>query len=428
MKTKEKENVGSLKSPKDLDPLMDRIADAHHVLLGEASHGTHEYYTWRTAISKRLIQEKGFNFIAVEGDWPDCYQLNRYVKGYINKDKKAIDLLKTFDRWPTWMWANWEIAALIDWLKEYNSHLPANKRVGFYGLDVYSLWESMKALMNYLSKYDPRAAEYARKALQCFEPFGEDEQYYASTQYSMEDSCEEAVLQLLIEIRKKAMMYDHDPEASLNIEQNAEIAVNAENYYRNMVGINNNTWNLRDTHMMETFNRILKFYGSTAKAIVWEHNTHIGDARFTDMAKSGDVNIGQLVREQKGESDVVLVGFGSYSGSVIAGKNWGAPIQRMPVPDAQAGSIEEILHNESDENRLLIFNRFSDQQYTNTIIPHRAIGVVYNPAHERYGNYVPTILNLRYDAFIYIDETNALHPLHIKPDGHKIPETYPFEY
>lgn len=426
VKTGNGEKVYAIKGGQDLDPLMDRIADAHHVLLGEASHGTHEYYTWRTLISKRLIQEKGFNFIAVEGDWPDCYRLNRFVKGYADQDKKAIDLLRTFDRWPTWMWANWEIVALIEWLKYYNTDLPANKRVGFYGLDVYSLWESMEAIRDYLSKHDPKAAEYAKNAIECFEPYGEDEQRYARAQYSMEDSCEHAVLMLLTEIRKKALMYDHDPEAALNMEQNAEIAVNAEHYYRNMVGINSNTWNLRDTHMMETYNRILKFHGPTAKAIVWEHNTHIGDARYTDMAKHGDINVGQLVREQKGEKDTVLVGFGSYSGSVIAGDNWGAPIKNMTVPNAKAGSIEEILHHESAEDKLLIFN--DKKSLFSTVRPHRAIGVVYNPAHEKYGNYVPTILSSRYDAFMYIDNTMALHPLHIQPDGHKIPETYPFEF
>ncbi|WP_423147816.1 erythromycin esterase family protein [Rubrolithibacter danxiaensis] len=423
-----RERTYSLKNKNDLNPLMERIGAARHVLLGEASHGTHEYYTWRTAITKRLIQEKGFNFIAVEGDWPDCYRINRFIKGYADQDKKAVELLKTFDRWPTWMWANWEIVGLIEWLKEYNTNLPANKRVGFYGLDVYSLWESMEALMDYLSKHDPKAAEYARNAIQCFEPYGEDEHRYARAQYSMDQSCQEAVLQLLTEIRRKAPVYDHDPEAALNVEQNAEIAVNAERYYRNMIGINVNTWNLRDTHMMETLNRILKFHGTEAKAIVWEHNTHIGDARYTDMAKSGDINVGQLVREQKGENDTVLVGFGSYSGRVIAGQNWGAPMESMYVPDARPGSVEEILHNESAEDKLLIFNRNNKNERFRKIMPHRAIGVVYNPAHEKYGNYVPTVLNSRYDAFVYIDKTKALHPLHMRPEGHKVPETYPFEY
>lgn len=417
-----------LQSSEDLDPLIGRIGNAHHVLLGEASHGTHEYYVWRTRITKRLILEKKFNFIAVEGDWPDCYRLNRFIKGYSDQDKTTVELLKAFDRWPTWMWANWEVVALIDWLKEYNSNLSANERIGFYGLDVYSLWESLEALMDYLSEHDPKAAELARQAIQCFESYGEDEHRYAKSQHSISNSCYEAVIQLLKEIRKKAPIYDHDPEAALNAEQNAEIAVNAEKYYRNMMNFNVNTWNLRDTHMVDTLNRILEFYGKEAKAIVWEHNTHIGDARYTDMKNSGDINVGQLVRQQRGKKDTVLVGFGSYIGTVIAGKNWGAAIERMHVPAARPGSIEEILHQESNKNKLLIFNSSNQNKWYSEMLPHRAIGVVYHPAFEKYGNYVPTKLNSRYDAFIYVDQTKALHPLHIQPDGHKVPETFPFEY
>jgi len=423
-----KEAIYSLNGSGALNPLMDRIGEAHHVLLGEASHGTHEYYTWRTAISKRLIKEKDFNFIAVEGDWPDCYKINRYIKGFVDQNKKAVELLKTFDRWPTWMWANWEIVALIDWLKEYNTHLPINKRIGFYGLDVYSLWESMHVLMDYLSKNDPKAAGFAESAIRCFEPYGEDEHKYARARYTMGQSCQEAVVKLLVEIRKKAALYDHDPEAALNTRQNAEIAVNAERYYRNMTGINVNTWNLRDNHMMETLNRLLEHHGAGAKAIVWEHNTHIGDARFTDMVKAGDINVGQLVREQKGEKDTVLVGFGSYCGRVIAGDSWGAPMRNKVVPEAKPGSIEYTLHKESVEDKLLIFNRLNNKERFGKVMPHRAIGVVYNPANEKFGNYVPTVLNSRYDAFIYIDTTKALHPLHLHPSEHKIPETYPFEY
>jgi erythromycin esterase len=424
----DKEKTYPLKNSQDLDPLLERIGDAHCVLLGEASHGTHEYYTWRTNITKRLILEKGFNFIGVEGDWPDCYKLNRYIKGYDDQDKQVPDLLHTFERWPTWMWANWEIAALVTWLKDHNSNISADKRIGFYGLDVYSLWESLEAIIAYLEKTDPQAAIIAKDAIQCFEPYGGDEHRYAREQYSLSDSCREPLVKLLSEIVKKAPIYDHDPEAALNAEQNAHVAVNAEEYYSKMMSFNDNTWNLRDTHMMETLNRLLKFYESDSKAIVWEHNTHIGDARFTDMKNAGMINIGQLVREQRGFNDVVLVGFGSYLGTVVAGKHWDATMEIMPVPGARNGSIEDILHQESSENRLLIFNRNNKKERFARIMPHRAIGVVYNPAQEKYGNYVPTILNSRYDAFLYIDKSIALHPLHFKPDGHKIPETYPFTF
>ncbi|GAA4460220.1 hypothetical protein GCM10023189_35010 [Nibrella saemangeumensis] len=412
----------------DLDPLLDRIGDARCVMLGEASHGTHEYYTWRTAISKRLIQEKGFTFIAVEGDWPDSYQINRFVKGYPDSGTKPLEVLRTFDRWPTWMWANWEIAALMEWLKSHNTGLANDRKVGFYGLDVYSLWESMESLVDYLEKTDPEAAQAAHRAINCFQPYGEEGQNYAQAILYRSASCRDEVIQLLREIRTKARYYDHEPEASLNIEQNAHIAVNAEKYYRSMISFSDESWNIRDAHMMETLNRLRQFHGSTSKAIVWEHNTHIGDARYTDMKHSGMINIGQLAREQYSEKDVVLVGFGSYQGTVIAGNRWGAPMEVMTVPSARKGSVEERLHAEGADNKLLIFDRINKNERFSTEMPHRAIGVVYHPERERYGNYVPTVLNHRYDAFIYLDQTRALHPLHLHPDETKMPETYPFGF
>ncbi|GAB3180317.1 erythromycin esterase family protein [Telluribacter humicola] len=422
-----REKTIQLHTAKDLDPLLERIGDARFVLLGEATHGTHEYYVWRTEISRRLIEEKGFNFIAVEGDWPDCYRINRYVKGYADQDKKPVDILRDFDRWPTWMWANWEVAALISWLKDHNAQLYPDQRVGFYGLDVYSLWESMDALVEYLEKTDPHTAALARKAAQCFEPYAEDGQLYATAQMGgLPQSCREDVVKLLKEVRSRGVQYDHDPEATLNTEQNAHIAVNAERYYRSMVGFDDKSWNIRDTHMVETLNRITNFYGPDSKAIIWEHNTHIGDARYTDMKRVGMINVGQLVREQNHEDDVVLVGFGSYEGSVIAGSSWGAPMEEMEMPEAREGSVEELLHNESAEDKLLIFNRYNEKERFSKEMPHRAIGVVYNPEYESYGNYVPTVLNARYDAFIYIDTTEALHPLRQPVDESLTPETYPF--
>lgn len=417
----------ALNTTKDLDALIDDIDKRPVVMLGEASHGTHEYYTWRTAISKRLIQEKGFNFIAVEGDWPDCYKINRYIKGYKDAGDNIKDVLLNFDRWPTWMWANWEVAALAEWLREYNSTLPAGKKVGFYGLDVYSLWDSMYAMMDYLEKEDPQAAQSVKKAIQCFEPFQENEQAYA--RYSLtEYSCRDKVLALLKEVRLKAQFLDGDREAGFNTEQNALIAVNAEKYYRAMMSFDNESWNVRDTHMMETLDRLLKFHGKEAKGIVWEHNTHIGDARATDMKRAGMVNIGQLAREQYGVNNVYLVGFGSYQGSVIAGEEWGASMKAMDVPEAREGSIEYLLHNESDQDRYLLFNTEDIRMQYDSSSRHRAIGVVYNPYREKYGNYVPSVMANRYDAFVYLDQTKALHPLHLKPNSEKVPETYPFNF
>jgi erythromycin esterase-like protein len=416
-----------LNTSTDLDALIEAIGERAVVMLGEASHGTHEYYTWRTAISKRLIEEKAFDFIAVEGDWPDCYKINQYIKSYGNAGDDIKSVLKNFDRWPTWMWANWEVAALSEWLKQHNNKLPIEKKIGFYGLDVYSLWDSMKAMVNYLEHEDPQTAQTVKKAIQCFQPFEENEQLYA--RYSLtEHSCRDKVLAMLKEIRMKSQFLNGDREAGFNTEQNALIAVNAEKYYRSMMSFDNESWNVRDTHMMETLDRLMNFHGQAAKGIVWEHNTHIGDARATNMKSAGMVNIGQLAREKYGNDNVFLIGFGSYRGSVIAGNEWGAPMQEMNVPPAREGSIEQLLHSEKAGDQYLLFNNNSIKEKYRKSIPHRAIGVVYNPDRERYGNYVPSVMPHRYDAFIYLEETTALHPLHLKPHDEKIPETYPFGF
>ena len=419
-----KPHLHPLSNIEHLDPLIESIGHSQYVLLGEASHGTHEYYTWRAQISKRLIEEKGFKVIAVEGDWPDCYKINRWIKGFENDKTSITDVLGSFDRWPTWMWANWEVASLLQWLKDQNIGKASDKKTGFYGLDVYSLWESMESIVSYLEKQDPESATLAKKALKCFEPYDGDEISYARAQYSISASCKEPLIELLTAIRRKAVQYDHDAEAALNAEQNAQVAVNAEKYYRNMVSFNDNTWNIRDRHMMDTLHRLLKFHGANSKSIVWAHNTHIGDARYTDMADAGMYNIGQLAREEL--DDPKLIGFASYSGSVIAGSEWGAAMREMEVPEAAKGSIESRLHEESREDRYIIFDR-ENSKFAETI-PHRAIGVVYNPANERRGNYVPSFLSSRYDALIYLDRTKALHPIFMHAEETKLPETYPFSF
>jgi erythromycin esterase-like protein len=285
----------------------------------------------------------------------------------------------------------------------------------------------MYAMMDHLEKEDPQAAQSVRKAIQCFEPFQENEQAYA--RYSLtEHSCRDKVLALLREIRNKAQNLNGDREAGFNTEQNALVAVNAEKYYRTMMSFDNESWNVRDTHMMETLDRLLRFHGAGAKGIVWEHNTHIGDARATDMKRAGMVNIGQLAREQYGINQVYLVGFGSYQGTVVAANEWGAPMKVMEVPKAKEGSVEHQLHLESPQDRYLLFNTEEIRQQYEESIRHRAIGVVYNPDREKYGNYVPSEMANRYDAFIYLDKTSALHPLHLKPHSGKMPETFPFAF
>lgn len=415
-----------LKEPSDLTPLFDAIGDSNVVMLGEASHGTHEYYTWRAYISKKLITEKKFNFIAVEGDWPDCYEVNRFIKNYPGAGQSVRDVLQIYDRWPTWMWANWEISALIEWLKNFNEEKSDGNKVGFYGLDVYSLWESMDAILNYLKKEDPASVEIALEAYKCFEPHKGDEGLsYARSLQFVPDTCEEEAISLLKQIRERSRHYDTDPENIFNVEQNALITVNAENYYRSMLRGGEHSWNVRDTHMNETLDRLMKLHGPNARAIVWEHNTHIGDARATDMSREGMINIGELARQNK-QYKVFLTGFGSYEGTVIAGKKWGAKMEVMDVPQARSGSWEHYLHAAGDDDKLLLTDELHNTAISDDYLGHRAIGVVYNPVYEKYGNYVPSIIPQRYDAFIYLDKTEALKPFHLDKNSHKMPETYPF--
>jgi len=413
-----------LGSRADLDPLLDRIGEARCVLLGEASHGTHEYYTWRAEISKRLIEEKGFSFIAVEGDWPDCYRVNRFIKGYADSGSEAREVLQAFGRWPTWMWANEEIADLVTWLYRHNSSQPDDRKVGFYGLDVYSLWDSLYQILGYLGKNAPTALPAARRAFRCFEPYGEDVQEYARATRWVDSSCEAEVVTLLGELRRSMQQFPGDGESHFDAEQNALVVQNAEHYYRTMVQGGPASWNVRDHHMMETLDRLMSKPG--ARSIVWEHNTHVGDARFTDMAGEGMVNVGQLARERYGDKDAVLVGFASHRGSVIAGAEWEAPLERMEVPPGRPDSWEDILHRANGADRLLLLDEARRADALLEERGHRAIGVVYRPEYEAFGNYVPTVLPRRYDALLYLDRTSALRPLHLPATQHgEVPETYP---
>ena len=418
-----------LQKSSDLDVLLNEIGDKRIVLLGEASHGTSEYYTWRSAISKRLIKEKGFNFIAVEGDWPDCYAINRFIKNYKDGGISTQKVLGIFKRWPTWMWGNWEISALVDALRDINNDRNDKNKVGFYGLDVYSLWESLDEILKYLKGKDPDAVEAAREAFQCFAPYNKDPQRYArATASFIPETCADEVVEMLRKLREKPSIFKDDPEEQFNTEQNALVAVNAEKYYRTMVHGGPGSWNVRDTHMMETLNRLMEHYGPESKAIIWEHNTHVGDARYTDMAREGMINVGQLVREKYGEENTFIVGFGCYKGSVIAGTEWEAPMEVMKVPDAKTGSWEDMLHQQSQENKLLLSKELNKFQELQKPIGHRAIGVVYNPAYEHYGNYVPSVIPKRYDAFLYFETAQALHPLHIEADTHMAPELFPWNF
>lgn len=420
-----------LRTPADLSPLLARVGAARVVLLGEASHGTREFYTWRTALTKRLIEEEGFNFVAVEGDWPECYRVNRFVKGYPGSAPAAELALSTFRRWPTWMWANREVQELATWMEWFNQGRPEGEKVGFYGLDVYSLWDSLRAVMRYLKEQgDPEALAAARRAVRCFEPYGEDAQEYARHTVLVPEGCREQVVNVLRELRARVPGSEADgKDAFFVAEQNALVVKNAEAYYRAMVLSDESSWNVRDRHMAATLERLLAFTKPGARAIVWEHNTHIGDARFTSMATDGEINLGQLARERYGNGDVVLVGFGTHRGRVIAGREWGAPWEELSVPPGRPGSWEDVMHSAfGGEDRLVIFPDSPTNEMT-AWRGHRAIGVVYRPQYEQYGNYVPTVLPHRYDAFLFCDQTTAVHPLFPAEADFEVeeeaPETFP---
>ena len=397
------------KTDADLSVIIDAVGEAKIVLLGEASHGTSEFYTTRAEISKRLIEEKGFSMIAVEGDWPAARHVNRFIKGYDDEKFKAEDSLDAFNRWPTWMWNNEEIKDLVNWLKMHNDQ--AQSKVGFYGIDLYSLWDSMDEVLHYLSEADPTGIDlkHAQRVVSCFEPFNRLTEHYAISTAHFSKECSTEAEELFLSIQKNEQLYPTEYEQRLNLKMNALVTRNAEKYYRTSIKDDERSWNIRDEHMVEAIHELQKSRKDDVKIIVWEHNTHIGDARATTMQDDGMVNVGQLLREQHKKEDIFAIGFGSYQGTVIAANQWGSPHEVMTVPPAKEGSWERFLHEADACNHLLIFNE-ENRPYFNKWIGHRAIGVVYNPAYESHGNYVPSIIGKRYDAFIHIDVTTALKP------------------
>jgi len=437
-----------LNSSNDLDALLSKIGDSKYVLLGEASHGTSEFYKWRANITRRLISEKGFNFVAVEGDWPDCFEINKYVKNQRASKVRAIDVLTcSFNRWPTWMWANWEIAELMDWMKTRNEGLSYEKKAGFYGLDVYSLYESLQCMVNFAEKTkDSDAMEAVEDVLDCFQSYARDPIKYGrsvDTKKGFSDGCKKEVLSLLLKMNEKyksKMTKPYQKTSNLNISQeeifsaqmNSKVLVDAENYYRIMIKSSSESWNVRDDHMADTLDSLMGFHGPEAKCIVWAHNTHVGDARFTDMVDDGERNLGQIVRESHKNDGVFIVGFGTNEGSVIAGDHWDAPFATKLVPEAAPKSWEHLFNlarGEEIPDKMMIFSDLAteDRKLFDDTRGNRAIGVVYNPMMDRFGHWVPTVLGRRYDAFIYLDKTKALHPLPAVADlSLQPPQTYPW--
>jgi erythromycin esterase-like protein len=383
-------------SARDYDPLICRIGEARFALLGEASHGTHEFYRERAEITKRLIVEKQFTAVAVEADWPDGYRLNRYVRE-TGDDVDAVEALADFRRFPTWMWRNTVVAEFIEWLRAHNDALPPGaEKVGFYGLDLYSRHTSMKAVLRYLEKEDPEAAKRARERYSCFDHVGEDTQAYGlMTRLNVSKSCEEEVVAQLVELQRRAA--DHVQRDGLlaedelfYAEQNARLVKNAEAYYRSVFLEEVSSWNLRDRHMAETLDALvthLSRKGSRAKIAVWEHNSHLGDARATEMGQRGELNVGQLVRE-KYAGEAVLVGFTTHHGTVTAASDWGKSAERKHVRPALASSYEALFHAARRDRFLLILND-SDAMIQQLRAPRleRAIAVIYRPETERQSHY-----------------------------------------
>jgi erythromycin esterase-like protein/predicted phosphoribosyltransferase len=424
-------------SARDYDPLVSRIGEARFALLGEASHGTHEFYSERAEITKRLITEKNFVAVAVEADWPDAYRLNRYVRG-ASDDVDAVEALADFRRFPTWMWRNEVVVEFIEWLRAYNDALPQGaEKVGFYGLDLYSLHASMKAVLRYLEKVDPEAATKARERYSCFDHFGEDTQVYGlMTRLNLSKSCEEEVVNQLIELQRRAGQFARSggqlaDDELFYAEQNARLVKNAEAYYRSVFLEEVSSWNLRDRHMAETLDALVTHLGRKgrrAKLAVWEHNSHLGDARATEMGQRCELNVGQLTREKYGR-EAVLVGFTTHHGTVTAASDWGKPAERKRVRPALAGSYEALFHTTGRDRFLLIPND-SDAVAQQLSAPRleRAIGVIYRPETERQSHYFRARLTDQFDAVLHFDETRAVKPLETTAEWEagELPETFPF--
>jgi len=411
----------------NLDNLLQRIGDSRLVLLGEASHGTAEFYEMRARITRELVERKGFNIIAVEADWPDAACIDRYIH-----DSSSDPLLesKPFSRFPTWMWANQSVLEFTHWLKAHNEKISsAEEQTGFYGLDLYSMFSSMEVVLNYLEEVDPETAEVARLRYGCMMPWANDPAMYAQVTLTRQyRECEKDVLDTLQNLMKKRVDYCRaDGERFFNAEQNARLVANAERYYRTMYYAENNSWNQRDQHMFETLQSVLKFRGPTSKAVIWEHNSHIGDARATQMSARGEFNIGQLARQEYGDN-AYLIGFGTDHGTVAAASEWGGPMEVKQVQPSHIDSYERICHETMTDNFLLPLRKPLQEITRNKLLSERlerAIGVIYRPETELQSHYFYAALPRQFDEYIWFDETRAVEPL-TRETIKDMPDTFPF--
>ena len=420
----------------DYDALLSMIGDARFVLLGEATHGTHEFYAERARITQRLIAEKGFRAVAVEADWPDAYRVNRYVRAQ-GQDRTASAALDGFKRFPNWMWRNTDVVDLVDWLRADNDTRAPDAKAGFYGLDLYSLFTSIDEVLRYLDQVDPAAAREARARYACFDHYDEDSQQYAyATGIGMSESCEQDVIAQLHCLQERAFAYMRQDgsdaaDAFFYAQQNARLVRNAEQYYRTMFRGRVSSWNLRDRHMAETLYALAQHLsardGRPAKIVVWEHNSHIGDARATETGQLGEWNVGQLVRERHGEQ-AFLLGLSTYTGWVMAASRWDGVGERQRVLPALPGSYEELFHQSGMPRFLLpLGNHATDIEPLRKRRLERAIGVLYLPRTERQSHYFMASLPAQFDALIHIDETEAVQALDAAglAPGRELPETYP---
>jgi len=419
----------------DFDRILELAGNARVVLIGEASHGTDEFYEQRAELTKRLIAELGFRGVAAEADFPDAWRVNRFVQGR-GSDTEAVEALSDFKRFPSWMWRNADVLDFVGWLREHNERIAdASAKAGFYGLDLYSLHTSIAAVLDYLDKVDPEAAKRARYRYACFEHFGEDPQTYGyATSFGLSPDCEREVVNQLVEMQRRreelAARGGGDDDELFAAEQNARVAKDAEEYYRAMFEGRVSSWNLRDTHMAETLDALLAHLdrkGGRSKLVVWAHNSHVGDARATQMGEAGEINIGQLARERY-PGRALLVGFSTYTGTVTAASEWGAPAERKRVRPALRDSYEALFHRTGAPSFLLNLRELGEAAGAlREPRLERAIGVIYLPETERVSHYFQSRLPSQFDLLMHFDETRAVEPLERTAGWVRgeLPETYP---
>ena len=409
----------------DLNPLLERIGSARIVLLGEATHGTSEFYRMRERITRELIIEKGFSLVAVEADWPDAARVDHYVRHFQYPPSEWT----AFARFPTWMWRNTEVRDFVSWLRKHNGTVAKNKRVAFHGLDLYSLYDSIRSVLNYLDEVDPESAKVARERYGCLTPWQRDPATYGHAALTGSyPTCEPDVVRALTDLQAKRRAYaEHDGERFLDAEQNARLVANAERYYRIMYYGSRASWNLRDTHMFETLKNLLAFHGADSKAVVWAHNSHVGNAGATEMAARGEYNIGQLCRKEFGDQ-AYLVGFGTHSGTVAAASEWDGPMEIKNVRPSLRGSYERLCHATGHARFMLGLRGRTDLCGPTGLGKERlerAIGVIYRPETEMASHYFQASLPRQFDEYIWFDNTRAVTPLDTA-EVKGLPDTYPF--